>query len=76
MTDSRPGRRPGRPPLPAGEARSERVVTFLTPSELVALKHLAAASGTSISATCHALLASSLATPPLDHHLPEKDDHR
>ena len=46
--------------MPASEVRSERVVTFLTPSEFDSLKRLADVSSTSLSATIHTLLVSSL----------------
>jgi hypothetical protein len=52
--------RRGRPRLPQDRARSERVVTFLTPPEYAALKELAEASGDSLSATSHRLIATAL----------------
>lgn len=58
-TDQPPNRR-GRPPLDPAHARTERVVTFLTPSEMAALSDVAARRRQSISATCHALLANAL----------------
>jgi hypothetical protein len=51
----------GRPPLPRDLARSERVVSFVTPAELDALREHADASGMSVSAVVHQILGSSLA---------------
>lgn len=50
----------GRPPLPAESARSERIVTFLNPKERNQLDALAAASGKSISAQAHDLIAEAM----------------
>lgn len=52
----------GRPPLDPAKARTERVVTFLTPPEMAALSAIAERRRQSLSATCHALLADALAT--------------
>ena len=52
--------RRGRPPLPRDEARSERVVTFVTPGQLEALRGIAAQDECSVSAVVHDLLSSSL----------------
>jgi hypothetical protein len=51
----------GRPPLPRDRARSERVVSFVTPVELDTLRELADSRGTSVSALIHRILSSSLA---------------
>jgi hypothetical protein len=53
-------KRLGRPPKPKNEARSERVVTFVTPDQLENLKGIATAEGSSISSVVHHMLASAL----------------
>ncbi|MEM6577438.1 MAG: hypothetical protein AAF678_03020 [Pseudomonadota bacterium] len=50
----------GRPPLPEEKARSERVVTFLTPAERRKLELRANASGQTLSAAAHELIARGL----------------
>lgn len=50
----------GRPPLPAGRARSERIVSFVTPAEMHALKEQADADGISVSAMVHKILSATL----------------
>jgi len=50
----------GRPPLPRDRARSERVVSFVTPAELDALREHADASGISVSAVIHQILSATL----------------
>ena len=50
----------GRPRLPKTDTRSERVVTFVTPSEHRQLKHLANQANQSLSLTCHDLLVQSV----------------
>jgi hypothetical protein len=50
----------GSPPLPPDQARSERVVSFVTPAELGALRDLASARGVSLSAVIHQILSSAL----------------
>ena len=55
-----PERKFGRPPLPSEKARSHRVVTFLTTSELEELKRLAATQNQTVSAAAHRILAASL----------------
>lgn len=50
----------GRPRLPISDARSERVVTFLTPPEYQRLTELANQSEQSLSAQCHDLIAEAL----------------
>ena len=52
--------RRGRPPLPRDEARSERVVTFVTPGQFQTLLGIAAQDGSSVSAVVHHILESSL----------------
>lgn len=54
-------RRPeGRPPLSPDLARTERVVTFLTPTERKKLAAFAAAKNQSISAASRALITQTL----------------
>jgi hypothetical protein len=53
-------RRRGRPPKPRDEVRSERVVSFVTRDEFVALTDLADARDESVSATVHQILRSAL----------------
>ena len=61
MTEERDQRRVGgRPPLLPEEARTERVVTFLTPGERKRLGEFADASAVSISAASHQLIIRSL----------------
>jgi len=57
------GKRPrfGRPPKPRDEARSERVVSFVTRAELDALNQLAEEREQSLSALIHGILLSALA---------------
>ena len=50
----------GRPRLPETDARSERVVTFLTPPEHQRLSELAQRSKQSLSATCHELIVQAM----------------
>ncbi len=50
----------GRPSVPREERRSNRVVTFLTDSELTTLQSVAAEDGSSLSAAIHRILAASL----------------
>ena len=50
----------GRPPLQLGRARSERVVSFVTPAELEALRALANRRGLSVSAVIYGVLRTSL----------------
>lgn len=52
--------RMGRPRLPTKEARSERVVTFLTPLEHSMLAELARSTDQSVSAMCHELLVQAM----------------
>ena len=53
----------GRPRLPEGRARDQRVVTFLTPEERRRLAEFAEAERLSISAACHALILRGMASP-------------
>lgn len=50
----------GRPRLPKADARSERVVTFLTPPEHQRLTELAQGSKQSLSAKCHELIVQAM----------------
>ena len=50
----------GRPPLPADRARSQRIVSFVTPAEMHALKEQADAGGISVSAMVHKILNATL----------------
>ena len=52
--------RPGRPEANPETARSKRVVTFVTASELTALLAIADAEDRSLSAVCHRLLKEAL----------------
>lgn len=52
----------GRPPLPREKARANRLVTFLTDSELETLRRQAKQEGLSLSAKAHQILSSSLRT--------------
>ncbi len=63
----------GRPRLPEADARSERVVTFLTPPELRRLHDLALQSGSSLSATAHALLLEAMNTAMNTRRNPNDD---
>ena len=58
-SEKRP-RRFGRPPKPAGTVRSERVVSFFTPSELRGLEKISDRRGVSLSAVIHSLVTHSL----------------
>ncbi len=60
MIEMTSNRRYGRPSVPYDQARSERVVTFLTPSEMTSLKRLADESAASLSATLHRLVVREL----------------
>jgi hypothetical protein len=55
-----PHKRLGRPPSPPETTRSERVVTFLTQSELEKLQQLAMDQNMALSATVHKLIAEQL----------------
>ncbi|MEP1931436.1 MAG: hypothetical protein ABJJ37_09170 [Roseibium sp.] len=61
----------GRPPLPIGESRSMRTVTFLTPAERSALEKQAGVAEQTISAYCHKLIAAGLQ----DNTVSEKENH-
>ncbi len=51
----------GRPRLPRSKARSRRVVTFVTESEMKELRRLSAARQKSLSALCCQLIRAALA---------------
>ena len=53
-------KRRGRPPVPPDQARSHRVVTFVTDSELFQLQSMSNEMDTTLSATIHRLLTESL----------------
>jgi hypothetical protein len=53
-------RRYGRPPKPAGTVRSERVVSFFTPTELRGLEKISDRRGVFPSVVIHSLATSSL----------------
>jgi hypothetical protein len=55
-----PNKRLGRPPSPPEEARSQRVVTFVTQAELEQLQGIAESRQLALSATVHQLLAKQL----------------
>ena len=50
----------GRRPKPRAQARSRRVVTFVTESEFAALEHIAEREDRSLSAVTHRLLVRAL----------------
>ena len=54
------GPRLGRPPKPAETVRSERVVTFVTPTELEALQRLAERWNSSVSGTVYRFVIQTL----------------
>jgi hypothetical protein len=61
--DPTPGsgsRRLGRPPSPPGEVRGNRVVTFVTDTQLAELQRLALQDGTSLSGICFRILQANL----------------
>jgi hypothetical protein len=60
MKDMKERSRMGRPPLAAEHARSERVVTFVTPGERESLKQLSARWNLPLSTTVHRLLSEVL----------------
>ena len=59
MRAKRP-RRLGRPPKPAGSARSERVVSFVTAGEFRQLEKISLNRGVSLSAVIHSMVVRSL----------------
>jgi len=50
----------GRPSLPEGKSRSERIVTFLTKGERVVLAQQASSASSTLSAYCHKLIVEGL----------------
>lgn len=54
----------GRPPAPPETVRSHRLVTFVTGSELDAIKTIANEMGESMSRVCHRLILKSLHSRP------------
>jgi hypothetical protein len=59
----------GRPPLPRETVRSQRLVTYVTNSELSGLQVTADENGLSVSTLCHNILAKYL-----EHHSMKTDD--
>jgi hypothetical protein len=55
----------GRPPLPSHQARSNRVVTFLTDEELKRLQEISSNVNDSLSSTCHRIIGEYLKKPSL-----------
>ena len=53
-------KRRGRPPVPPGVARNQRVVTFVTDGEFRYLNRLSEETGTTLSATVYQLLTGCL----------------
>ena len=53
-------KRLGRPPAPPGEARSHRLVTFVTEDEFQEIRSIADAKGLSLSSACHRILTENL----------------
>ena len=53
-------RRLGRPPKPAGSARSERVVSFVTAGEFRQLEKISLKKRVSLSAVIHSMVVRSL----------------
>lgn len=51
----------GRPRLPEGEARTERVVAFLRPADLATLERIAAERGVRVGEVARELLERALA---------------
>ena len=51
----------GRPPIPSDRARSQRVVTFLTPREFDQLNELAKEQQSNLSSTIHRVIGEYLA---------------
>ncbi len=66
-------RRFGRPPKPAELVRSERVVTFVTPTQLDALRRLSDRWETSVSEAVHRLVNRALEA---ENHVTEKSTRR
>jgi len=60
MKGSRQGSRLGRPRLPSDVARSERIVTFVTPGEFESIAELSDRLSLSLSATVYRLLSEAL----------------
>jgi hypothetical protein len=54
----------GRPPLPPGDTRCKRVVTFVTRSEMEHLQNLSAENRSTLSSICHRILAEYLNQSP------------
>ena len=54
----------GRPPLPPGDTRCKRVVTFVTRSEMQHLQNLSAEISSTLSSICHRIIADYLTKAP------------
>ena len=59
------GKRLGRPPLPLGDVRSKRIVTYVTEDEMARIDGLARAQGVSLSKVCYQLICDSLMEAPV-----------
>ena len=55
----------GRPPLPPGDVRCKRVVTFVTRSEMERLQQLCAETNDTLSSICHRILSEHLHQAPV-----------
>jgi len=53
----------GRPRLPRGTARPNRIVTFVTDDELARIEWIVKDSKKSLSSVCHELLVKNLSSP-------------
>ena len=62
--EKRTRKRLGRPPLPAGDVRSKRIVTYLTEEEMTQMHVIAKRQGVSLSMACYRLLRQSLVEAP------------
>jgi hypothetical protein len=54
----------GRPPLPPGDTRCKRVVTFVTRSEMGRLHNMCAENGSTLSSVCHRIITEYLTKTP------------
>jgi len=54
----------GRPPLPPGDTRCKRVVTFVTRSEMERLQKMCVENSSTLSSICHRILAEYLTKTP------------
>ena len=63
-----PTARRGRPPAPAGVARNNRLVTFVTNGEFDRIKALAQGNNLAVSAMLHQLVRAGLSAPAMADH--------